>query len=155
MVDDTRSDDTPAETWSLRLGTAALLLGLGAAAAPGTARAGVPPAGDAVLIRLHAGEVQMSEAGGPFQALPGADTAAGGRLKSLLEQRARTGATEVLRIDPMVVADGAGGIQWVRPPHDAAQPPPGQAEPDAVHAPASAKPVAAKHPEPDADKKAK
>ena len=68
-----------------------------------------------VLLKLQDDNIYFSQdAGLTFQELELTATPEAGRLKLLLEQRRNSGQGLAVKSKPMVVADGAGGVQWVR-----------------------------------------
>jgi hypothetical protein len=106
-----------------------LLVGAGALFSYG-ARANVPhglddkagPAsaarhrGAEVLLKLENDNVYFSQdAGRTFQELELAATPEAKHLKRLLEQGADSNEESRAKVTPMLVADGAGGLQWARP----------------------------------------
>jgi hypothetical protein len=74
--------------------------------------------GAEVLLKLENDNVYFSEnAGRSFQELELAATPEAKRLKRLLQQQqgAVSSGQSRMKVSPMLVADGAGGLQWARP----------------------------------------
>lgn len=67
--------------------------------------------GEATL-ELHEGRIFLIEPGRQAEELFFNDNSKTDRLRQLVEEAGRSGP---VRISPLVVADGAGGVQWVRP----------------------------------------
>ena len=112
----------------------ACLLGAGALVGMPAARADIrtPPhygapdasraaADGAVLIRLNEGKVQISDRGARFVDLPDQQSAELAHLRQLLRRHPGLVGSSAVMINPFLVADGAGGVQWVRPPPAADQ----------------------------------
>lgn len=111
----------PTTKWLRLAQHSAVLMGVGALSA-GTAQAMLKTQADGrtlrgtgvgVSLHLQGGRVYLTEHGRAPQelVLSGKE---GEALKRLLETRS---AAEPVRVTPMIVADGAGGVQWVRPRH--------------------------------------
>lgn len=72
--------------------------------------------GAEVLLKLENDNVYFSQdAGRTFQELELATTPESKRLRRLLEQGADPSGKSEAKVSPMLVADGAGGLQWARP----------------------------------------
>jgi hypothetical protein len=106
--------------WLRLPGRVALILGLGAlstAAARGdTSEQSNPTSSGDMLIRSEGGKIYLSEGGREFQELQLRDTAEAERLKQIFEHNRAIAGSDVVRLNPTILAGGGGaGFYWWTP----------------------------------------